>query len=313
MPALTLNGLTIPVLADTFEEQTIDSGDVFARASTGKMFGSLGVRKRRWRFRTKHLDASTAKKLRLFIEGNSLSWSFNGGLIGSAGVSNTNPCDGSFVAGWLGQGLALNDIPTGWFSVDMSNKVNVPNGWTPGNGWTLMFRVYQTVAADGVPADGWYHYIVTTDYGVSVTAGASANPDFVTQYRYGVAGSYNLGRIFNVSSSGNLVGVAGFDLSGSPAVRTYDELVFFPFGLPTTVAAPWSETWAIQLYDESVKGAWPSAPIMRAAGDHIDRFSNTLGVDVVCRIESIEHINATMPGSTSKPNVKVMDVVMEEV
>jgi len=310
MPALSVNGLTIPILADSFNEQIVDTGDVFRRATTGKMFGTLGVRKRRWSFTTRHLSGYMAGKVQNMIEGNALSWTFNDTLISGAGVANTNAATViSYVTGFHGKAVRLSSGT--FFSVDMANKVNAPGGWDPSrNGWTLMFRLYCTIAADGTPADGWYHFVVTGTG--DVIAGAAANPVGVTQYRNGVAGNYNLGRVINVDATGDFVGVKATTLLGVNANKDYDELVFLPFPIPTAVEAPWTSTWASQFYDFSIKSPWGAAPIVIVEGDHIDLTEVSGLVSAMCRVERIRHVNATMPGSTSKPNVKLMDVVVEE-
>jgi hypothetical protein len=310
VPALTLNGLQIPIAGDSFNEEIVDSGDVFARATTGKMFGSFGVRKRRWSFRVPPLESTIAARLRYFLEGNAHSWNFESTLLSGSGVANSVVNSGSFVAGKYGNALRVNSAT--YFQVDMTNKFNIPNGWTPAKGWTIAFWSYRTIAADGVPSDGWYHFIATG--AVDVVAAAAFNPAGVTQYRNGVAGNYGLGLTFNVQAGGNLVGVLGWTLSTNVGEnKDFDDLVFLPYAIPTAITRPWTTTWAAQLYSYANAVAYAAAPVLWASGDHLDAATAAEGTFVQCRIERMQHINATLPEvGSSKPNVKTMDVVMEE-
>jgi hypothetical protein len=321
MPALEINGLTIPVLGDSFSEVQADTGDVFTRSTTGKMFGSLGVRKRTWSFQTTPLRSDLANDLKFWIEGNALSWNFDGDLVSGAGVSNTIACNvASYTSGKDGVsfGQAVEIAAGSSFSVDMANKVNIPNGWSiTTHGWTLMFWAYHTAAGDGVPSDGWYHYIVTGQ--TAVVPGTVSMPGGVTSFRNGVSGSYNLHRIISVTdfgpgSGGLWVGVRGRSLLNVDANRRYDDFVFLPFTIPTTTVHPWTSTWASQIYTFANNGrGWPAAPVVRVTGDHVDGPLVTVAPLAICRVDRIDHRNMTYPGESSKPNVKTLNVVMEEL
>ena len=329
MPALEVNGITIPILGDSFSEVQADTGDVFTRSTTGRIFGSLGVRKRTWNFKTVPMSASYALDLKFWLEGNALSWNFDGDLISGAGVSNTIACNvASYTAGKNGVnfGQAVEIASGSSFSCDVRNKVNVPNGWTMTDGWTLMFWAFHTVTGDGVPSDGWYHYIVVGQ--TAVVPGTGSMPAGVESYRNGVLGSYNLHRIISVCDFGPVdgglwVGIRGRSLLNVDANRRYDDFVFLPFTIPTgivsgsfTISAmyPWKTSWASQIYDFANAGrGWPAAPVVRVMGDHVRSSLATVSPLAICRVDRIEHKNMTLPNvATSRPDINVLDVVMEE-
>jgi hypothetical protein len=234
MPALTINGITIPIRADTFAEERTSIGDVYQRSIGGAMFSSMVSQRRRFRFSTPPIEASLAEKYAMLIEGKAQVWNFDNSLMSGAGVTyyvSGGASTSSSPKKYGTQSLALT--AGAGFELQLANKFGLPGGWTTygfgRTGWTFAFWMFSTIAADGVAADGWYHYIVT---GVDpVTRGAAANPFSIRQYRNGVLGSYGFGNMLKVDSS-TTSGVFAYAPAGTTLARNFDDLVVLPFVLP---------------------------------------------------------------------------------
>ncbi|MBM4356949.1 MAG: hypothetical protein FJ096_02460 [Deltaproteobacteria bacterium] len=235
MPALTVNGITIPIRADTFDEQRVTIGDAYQRSIGGTMFSSMVVKRRRFSFSTPPLEASLAEKYAKIIEGTAQVWNFNSDLASGAGVTNYTTTTGVSQSGTKKYGGGALSLPTAGegLTFRLANKFGLAGGWStfgyPRQGWTVAVWMYSTVAADGVTADGWYHYIITGT-GV-VTRGAVSNPTSVRQYRNGVLGSYGFGNMLKVDSSTD-TGIWAYTATNVATTRFFDDLVFFPFVLP---------------------------------------------------------------------------------
>jgi len=234
MPALTINGITIPIRADSFSEDRTSIGDVYQRSIGGAMFSSMVSQRRRFRFSTPPIEASLAEKYAMLIEGKAQVWNFDNSLMSGAGVTyyvSGGASTSSSPKKYGTQSLALT--AGSGFELQLPNKFGLPGGWTTygfgRTGWTFAFWMFSTIAADGVAADGWYHYIVT---GVDpVTRGAAANPFSIRQYRNGVLGSYGFGNMLKVDSS-STSGVFAYAPAGTTLARNFDDLVVLPFVLP---------------------------------------------------------------------------------
>ena len=293
MPALTINGVTIEISADSFREETVESGDIFARSTANQMFSDMGMVKRRWSFRTRQMESLKAAKLRMFMEGNAQVWPFfSVPPISGAGVGANGAGVWSSTTGFHGDGLLIGSASS--FGVALANKLNVPNGWDATKGWTIGFWSYRTVVADGVPADGWYFYLASG--AITYIRASAANPVGVTQYRNGVAGSFSLGSVIGV---GTTTSISGYTLNNVATAAYYDDLFVLPFEIPAE--------WATMLYAFALTTPIAPAPLMVANGDHLDN----VATNVFIRVTATSHVNATIAG-VSKPNVKMMEVTMEE-
>lgn len=308
MSFLHIDGITIPVFGDSFEEEEIDIADIFERTTGGRLSGSLSTTKRRWSFETPIIEATVAEKMKLWIEGRRQVWSAGGRLISGAGV-------GPSVAGTIIAGVQTHiangaNVGSGsQFGVNMGNKLYRRLGWLPTDGWTMGFWTYRTAVGDAGLSDGWYSMIAHG--AVAVTRGASANPVGVTQYRNGVALATQMGNYINVLSTGNYCGWTGHGVAGGAGARDYEDGFICPFEFPAT-AMPWNSlTWAAEVktfMDTNLLGA---APIVKASGSW---FTDALPVNVICRVKSIRQRTATLMGATvSTAQNRKLQVVMEEV
>jgi hypothetical protein len=307
MPALTINGITIPVRGDSFSEERIQVGDSFQRTIGGAMFSSRINSRRKFRFSTTPQDATTAERLTLLLEGNAQAWTFNYDLSSMSGITNYTATGAALSTSPASRDGTKNlGVPSATgFEVNLQNKFASlgQSGFAPttNDGWTACFWRYCTIAADGVPSNGWYHFIA----GASITRGSAANPVALTQYRNGVVGSYGLGYVLSMTGIG-VFGIWGYQtIANVGSASNYDDLVVFPF---TFTAA-----MALQFYTAANVFVSPLFPALVVGGDHINKSAG--GTDyVTCygRVDSINHINATIPGSTSKPNVKILEVTLEE-
>lgn len=240
MPALTVNGITIPIRADTFEETRTSIGDAYQRSIGGTMFSSMITKRRRFSFSTPPIEASLAEKYAKLIEGTAQVWNFNDGLASGSGITYFSSAAASTATSpkkYGASSLALTVAGAG-FEVQLANKFGVAGGWStygyPKQGWTIAFWAYLFVGSDNVATEGWYHCIATGTG--PVTRGAVINPTSVRQYRNGVLGNWSLGNVLKIDS-GTTCGVFGYTTPASPTVgvattRNIDDLVFFPFVLP---------------------------------------------------------------------------------
>lgn len=240
MPALTINGITIPIRADTFKEDRVSIGDVYQRSVGGAMFSSMVSKRRRFTFSTPPIEASLAEKYAKLIEGSAQVWNFDSGLMSGAGVtyySSAGAATASSPKKYGSSSLAITVNGAG-FEVALANKFGVSGGWStygfPKQGWTVAFWAYLFVGADNVPSEGWYHFIATGTG--TVTRGAVINPTNVRQYRNGVRSNWSLGNILKIDST-TTSGIFGYTIPASPSVgvattRNFDDLVFLPFSIP---------------------------------------------------------------------------------
>lgn len=311
MPALTINGIAIPVRGDSFSEERVQIGDAFQRSTGGSIFSSKINSRRRFRFSTTPQDTLTAERLIGLIEGSAHAWTFDQDLSSMSGITNYTATGAARSTSPASRdGTSNLGVPsTTGFEINFRDKFASlgSSGFLPGlttpDGWTTSFWRYCTAAADGTPTTGWYHFIVTST--TSFARGGAANPANTTQYRNGVAGSYGVGNILSMTSLG-VFGIWGYQtLANVGSASNYDDLVVFPFQFTAAMA--------LQYYNEANGFTVPNFPALVVTGDHVNR-NPSFSERVICygRVESVKHINATVAGSTSKPNVKILDVTLEE-
>ncbi len=289
MTFLKINGVTIPVAADSFEEESIAIGDIFNMGITGGGFGSQSATKRRWTFQTTPIERVEAEKFRQWIEGRQQVFP----LADTASLSIIKSGDGVSMTGSSlaystpGKHDGYAQVGSGTMaSALMRNKLYLPNGWTPTTGWTHGVWSYRTIASDGTPADAWYDYVATG--AIEVTRGSAANPVGVTQYRDGVAGSYSWGNWSSVRNSGDLVGFGGYRAGGLAAAKNYEDFFFLPYEIPST--------WIAELTTFRQSYTMGLAPVVKATGDW---FVESDPINVICRVRATKQLNAKLRGASS--------------
>jgi hypothetical protein len=302
---LHINGVVVPVKADSLEEEEITIGDLFSRSLAGVMLGSLATTKRRWSFTTTPIEAVEAEKLRAWIEGRVQTWNFpstilSSGILSGAGVGNTYA---GVLTTFITAGHILNRLTVGagsQFYVDMRNKLYVDDGWAFAQGWSLGFWSFRTIAADGTPANAWFDYLATG--AVQVLQALAPNPVGVTQYRDAVAGSHRMGNMIDVETL--QAGVTGHTLLGAsaPAAKDYSDLFFAPFEIPAS--------WVSALNTFRLTNELGPAPVVKASGSW---FTEAAPIRVLCRCKSTRQFNARLPGAAAhSASNRILEVVMEE-
>lgn len=321
MAFIHINGWRVPVAKDSFNEEELNIGDIFSRNSAGALAGSFSTRKRRFNFQTTPISRTLAEWYRAWIEGRGQSWPFQGANDASgAGVRNTfatsitfstsgGPISYSGGAGYVEVASASN------FSVDMSNKLYMPSGWSPTDGWT--FGVWRNSSASDLGGAGWRHYVLTG--AVSYNQG-TLNPVGVTQYRDGVAGSYSAGAWSQVSSVGNCVGLYGKTTGAANELKRYAYWWFLPFEISSygTVLSTDVTTFINDIYADAQLYPFGSWPLVKLTGSLLTgsggkALGGNIPLDVMCRVRSIQMINAKLPGQSSHDAAnKILDITMEE-
>lgn len=301
MTFIKVNGITIPVAGDSFEEEQLPIGDVSARSAAGILNMSMATTKRRWTFTTPILAAALAEQYRIWIEGRTQVFGFGTNLLSAAGCTTavaatpTHTATGGHIAGRVTVASAE------FFGVNLLNKFYRPLGWSPTDGWTIGFWTFRTIASDSVSADAWYDYVVSG--AVSVVRGSSANPASVTQWRDGVVGSFNAGIIINVEETSPFVGVAGYRLGGVALAKDYSDLFFVPFAMP--------DTWRTELNTFRQTNELGLAPMVKVSGDWVP---DATPVSCIGRCRTIRQRVATLKGaSASTSNNRILEVTLEEV
>ena len=309
MPMVKLNGITIPTFKDTVAEEIVFSGDILARAISGALIESRTSRKRQWNFITPPMRSADANRYRMWIEGVGLGWNFNSvdGTNRQAYSRSGQGCSFALVGAVSPTFIkyGANAIKVGAseaFGFLYQNRITGMPNWAPTSGWTMAFWSYRTVALDGVGVDGYYHYVLVGT--VSHTASASANPASVTQYRNGVAGVYNAGRLINVTVANDVSLCGNNQTAGlAGAAKDYDDWTFLPFAIPAA--------WVTELYNFALVSEMGEVPVLKASGDFIP---DTSPVEVIGRVRTIQNINARLGGASGvEPNVKQLSVTLFEV
>lgn len=304
MSFLHINGVTIPVKADSLEEEEIVIGDIFARSIGGAIFGTQAGIKRRWTFETLPMDRDTAEKMRQWIEGKIQTWSFTGsaaadGLLSGAGISLGGAATFASSGGRTGGKMTAGS--GGLANMDMFDKLYRVRGWAPDQGWTLgCWR--NSTAAEGFPSSTWFDLVMTGD--VAVIRGGASPPVGTVQYRNGAVVASNMQRYVNVSTTElEWVALAGYLATGTAAAVDYDDFWFAPFEVPAS--------WVPEIYAHRLAFGLADAPRVSASGDW---FVESTPIDVICRVKNTKQLNATLKGMASHSAAnRIFEVVMEEI
>jgi hypothetical protein len=302
MAYLTVDGVTALVFRDTPNESEIDNGDLRGRSVGGVIYSSRGSTKRIWKMRTPPMAPDEATALRKWLKGRGQRWSFDNTQYSSAGVCEafastyTNNAAGGKHGGRITVGSASD------FTVDLSDKLYLTTSFNPStHGFSWGFWRYNvTGAAEDNVATAWYHYLLVGT--ASYTRASASNPANLTQYRNGVAGSYNVGQFTSIDASTGVAAIYGYCSAGAFAAgaRDYDDMWIVPYQVPSS--------WRAGLYTHQNSYAMGNWPNVRAVGD----FAEDDPVDVYITINSVDQINGTLNG-TRYNNAQVIEFTMEEV
>jgi hypothetical protein len=241
MPYLQVNGVTVASAAGGVRESFDDIGAGDADGIIGNVMRQRTRRRRTWTFRTPPMVASKALALDKLIEGFGMRWprlyvDGTASAYSSTGVTysvNSGTVTLTTTGGPTPVPLRATIASGGYAGFRLQNRMGVHrfNGWNPAvDGFTIICWRYWT-AAEGVVA-GWYRTIITGT--TTFARGAAANPVGVTQYRNGVAGSYNLGRCFGVDNASPFVALHGYLNTNAASAVDFADVLFLPFALPSS-------------------------------------------------------------------------------
>lgn len=288
MPALTLNGITIPVALDQWSRLEPMLIGEEGRAFSGAELNNVRAWKEGWRAQLTPQAAATAAALRGLARGEGFSWSFDSdfyadrkGLGPASGTGSIHASVGKY----------------GGHSLSMPTALTYAVG--AGSAWTLL-------GWQRDPAGTWQHYIRLSAGGDYKNGAATSDAigfsisgaNLVFTYLYDTTGIaawqpthvYSPGdqvaeggKIFETQDTtsgsnpdepdwasapnpGDEVEEDGPGIWGGPWIWTntpnvtiFDDVVFLPYLVPTS--------WVTQLYAEAAARAWTPLPRLRLAGD----------------------------------------------
>jgi hypothetical protein len=317
MSFLEFNKLPLKVVYGTWKVEPIDAGDIFGRSLGSGIGEARSTRYRRfscmidalgleWEDGAGVADAAEMDKLIRFLEGDGQSWRFDSAShsLSGNGVTNTASPGATLTKSATGGvfGGKLNIGAGGVFGTDMKNKCRSRGGWAPTQGWTIMAR--RNFVAGETASAGFHDCILTG--AVEYSRGASSgNPAGVTQYIDGVAGSYNLGRVFSVSSVDPYVGLWGYKTDNTTVAIDYDDFVFLPYQLPAAWLGVVGVEGILEMRDNF---QWPRMPRGVISGDAI-RDANP--VEVIARVRRQE-AEQFLAAAGLDNNRELIELVMDE-
>lgn len=255
MAYLKINGIDVRIDKESVKLVFDEVGGKTERSAIGAPIASRNAKLRRWSMSTSFDTLAEIERLQKLIDGFGLAWSFDDSTkISSTGATPATAVSLSSVTGKYGNGVRIASASN--FGVNPQYRVGVhkAGGWVPSMGWTLMCWRWFTAAE--APSAGWYHVILTGS--TTFNRAASANPSGVTQYRNGVAGSYDLGNAFSVRTSSPYCGPYGYLTTNVANLVDVDDLVFLPYEI--------TATWASAFYTLCSTRAWPKMPLVDVDG-----------------------------------------------
>jgi len=199
MAALTINGWTCPVAADSASEGVEDIGDE-GRSFDGTLLSTLRATKTPLSVTTIPLAAATIKPLMALLKGDGQVWDFDDStyFVYSSKSINKASGSGTSITGKFGLGMRLASGATMTWAVGSSST------------WTLMVWRYNSLLT------AWVHWIVCSDG---------------TKYQNGaVYGS-------SIPFLGYTGGTLTLGDSGSVANQDFDGLVYLPAVVTADMAA----------------------------------------------------------------------------
>jgi hypothetical protein len=235
MSALTINGIEVPVGKDGFSCSLEESG-ARARSQSGKYLCTI---QRRWHKRMGTAlvtDSELAEALAGLINADGIGWSFDTDLyadgkgLGAVTTGTTPTVVASDLAPAPKYGVKLLKVPA-----------SATATWTHG-----LAAAGYTVCVWSYVSGAWHHYAKRSDYGSG----------------YWTDGVYGVGSTTIFSATANAVTLA----AGGGAAQDYDDLLYFPFLVPST--------WFATLFASST--AFPKPPLLTGGGDLLAYGSTTL-------------------------------------
>jgi hypothetical protein len=304
MPALTLNGVTVPV-ASWQRLAPVTLGEALARGTSGRAISSSRKRKQKWQVKTTPLSQAEAAALRGMIEGRGRTWSFDSSLYDRTGLGPSGSHTGSIIGlfqKWGAGAVQVGPTSPTYLRYDVGAS----------DEWTLMYWKRPLDFYYGLPSvnDHFIHTSSGSNYrnGAAFTPATSGSAHdryvyatygsgLVTLHSvvgvipaFGGGTSYSIGdlavtvgpfsgiiRVFAVS------GGSGFpasepDWDTAPSAEdtvsdgnldwsNYDDDGFTFFDDLTFLPYAIPASWAAQLYAEHSTRAWTAQPDVRISGD----------------------------------------------
>lgn len=305
MPALTLNGITVPVDVRSWEQPAPAVLGDRGRGTSGRSESAIRKRKRLRRGRTTALAKADAEALGHLLEGEGDAWGFDSNLYSARGLG-PSLADTSSVVGlfqkWGAGAVQVGPPSSLQYSVGSSGS------------WTVMYWKRPIDFFYGLPSvtDHFLHTSTGLNYrnGVSFTPVTTGEPhdryvyascsgglltlhSVVDVIPYWDAGdTYSIGdlvvtigfsgayRVFAVTGGSGFPGsepdwdsASGLEDSISDGNLDYSDYdvqgyAFYDELVFLPFAVP--SSWAAQLYAEHSTRAWTSPPYVRAAGDLVN-------------------------------------------
>jgi hypothetical protein len=279
MPYLALNGVDVPVLHGSPEEEEISIADR-ARALDGSVLEVYNGVKRRWRFRTIPLVASDAEAWRGLIRGDGDHITFASDTWSDKGVGPTQTGGHSLGGGGAGT-IAMSgyDASLSWAVGAASDWTIVCRAYRPAPGWrTFIKRSDGAQWIDGVRDDAGALRIISFASGaLRMESSAFGGADWAALTAKALGARTKVPAVF----SSFQVTTAGTSGAGAPAWSgTYGatvtdgtvvwtnvgednayahDIAHFPFKVP--------DSWAASLTTNYTANYWSTCPRLRGTGD----------------------------------------------
>lgn len=283
-----INGVTLPVKAESWQRTPNYVGGTAERAANGQPVSTRGLELDTHSFTTTPLTIANAEKFRLLLSGYGLCWNFTSTTAYRVSSTGCTPATAGSVsqitsgAPFAGNGLRIASGSNFCFQPKHRVGCKRSTGYLIStDGFTLIcWRKWTT--AEGAPSTAWYHTIIKGT--TSFSRGVSANPSGVKQYRNGVQGSYNLGYCFSATTLASpFVGPHGYLNTNAASDVDIDDLVFLPFEIP--------DDWVAGIYAMHSVRAWPSMPLIDVDGDCV----NNSAIKCFGEIKSIDEMMGLDP------------------
>jgi hypothetical protein len=325
MANLWINNVAFPVARDSFRKTPEFVGEIIARSPNGNLLESTTSKnKRRFRFTSAPMSMELARCWEHVIHGNGQSWSFTNGSLyskkgatvataGTYSTSTTSPVDALSAARRL-------EVSSGSaFQVDLADKMYSIEAdvWLPSMGFAAaLWRLNPNAVADEFVSnyDSWHKIGLT---GTGTWTVGTPDPSNVAQYvKSGpatgdvVLASWAFGNFLSMSAGGRFAMHAkkGIDGASSTGAVYFDELLLWPFEIPSAKRVEWLTAW-LDLADNV---SAPPLPRVYVSGDALGTTQYNV-VEVIGRVVEVRQMGAALAGSSFASNVCVMDVELIEV
>lgn len=297
-------GIALPIAKKRWDLTPTIVGGSDDRADDGTLLSSQTVRKREWASTFVVGTEVEREAFRRLIEGDGLHVDFDDATGFSwSGLGPKTATSVTYNASGGKRGGRAIVGSSGVLEYALAKVVQQQDGdWAATKGWTV--AVFKKLLTPDTGFDGTFKDHLATG-NVVVVRGASANPAGVTQYKDGVAGSWNMGNWLSVDADGD-VGIHGYSNAGAAAAYDYDELLVLPFALPPALLAAWATALA------TFRATYPVGrlPRVKLFGDCIA--SDTVPLEVRCRVSKSD-IDPQFLGGGFAKNARVDDVTVRQV